>query len=111
MKFTERISWGRRAVVELRGIRRALEGIGSLLAASIAPDIAQRSAFRSFYQGDSKVDPKEDLLSYLDDDDRAEMERQDLEEKARGGPAVEGFYGDEGAGSVVGPTVAEEEDA
>lgn len=106
MKFAERISWGRRAVVELRGIRHALEHIADQLGASVAPGIAAQSAFRSFY--DDQSPPDEDALAYMEDEDRLVMEQRDLDAARRGGPAVEGFYEgeDDRVGSVVGPTVA-----
>ena len=113
MKLRERISWGRRAVVELRGIKLALEAIAGHLEAAGAPGIDARSGFRSRYQG-SGTSPEDEALSYMDDDDRREMEKRDHDEELRGGPAVEGFYdGDDGrvgAAGVVGPTVQEQID-
>ena len=107
MKLINRIAWGRRGVVELRGIRRALERIADSLDAAIAPDIEARAAFRSSYEGD---DIEGADISYTDDDDRRAMEEQELADLRRGGPTVPGFYDgeDDRVGSIVGPTVQEQ---
>ena len=112
LKLLDRISQDRRAVAELHGIRLALERIADQIGASVAPGIAASSAFRSFYTGEEAEPPGEEMLTYMDDEDRAAMERQEQEELLRGGPAVPGFYegDDQRVGSVVGPTVAEEEE-
>ncbi len=109
MNLLDAVNWRKRVVGELRGIRQALERIANDVNAAVGPDLATHATFRS---GSADDAPDDSDISYLDDEDRAEMERRELEDIARGGPAIPGFYEgeDDRAASVVGPTVKEQID-